>query len=96
MRTVKLTPAVLRRMIMEEKQKMLQEKKEDMGFLETADVVEPEDLAHTLEKHEDFTVSEVRRNVKKLEMMERAERDLLRKLKEIRESKSVVVRKLRK
>ena len=96
MRTVKLTPTVLRRMIMEEKQKMMQKKDEDLGFLDKPEVVEPDGFADTLEKHEDFTVSEVRRNVKKLEMMEQAERELLRKLKEIRESKSSVARKLKK
>ena len=93
--TRKLTPALLRRIVMEERQRVLQEKAD--AFLDAKPTeVEADEYADTLEKHEDFTVSEARRQMRRIEMMESDEKALVRELKQLREAKTRALRRFRK
>jgi hypothetical protein len=90
----KLTPALLRRIVLEERSRVLREKSEKL--VKDPVEVEADEYADTLESHEDFTVSEAKNMIRRIEMMERDEKALVRKLRQIREAKSRAVRKLRK
>lgn len=93
--TRKLTPALLRRIVLEERERVLQEKA--AAFVdENPTVVDADGYADTLEKHEDYTVNEARRQMRRIEMMERDEKLLLRKLKQLREAKSRAIRRFTK
>lgn len=94
MKTVKLTPALLRRIVLEEKRKiekrMLRESSEsaslsDLGFLDSPEEVDADEFSDTLEAYEDQTVSESSR--KRYNKLTLEERMLLKKLNKIRESK---------
>lgn len=91
----KLTPALLRKIVLEEKQKILDEKA-DMGFLEEPVEVDADEYSDTLESHEDHTVKETKRHLHQIEMMEKDEKILLRKLKQLREAKIRAINRLRK
>lgn len=93
MTTRKLTPALLRKIVMEERQRVLREKNE---FLKPAVEVEADEYHDTLEAHEDHTVHEARKNLRRIEMMERDEKTLIRKLRQLREAKSKAIRRLKK
>lgn len=90
----KLTPALLRRIVLEERERVLREKAKD--FVSDPVEVEADEYADTLEAHEDFTVSEAKKAIRRIEMMERDEKALVKKLRQIREAKSRAVRSLRK
>lgn len=93
--TRKLTPALLRKIVMEERARVLKEKAEQ--FLDAKPTeVEADEYADTLEAHEDFTVNEARRRLRQIELMERDERALLRKLRQLREAKNAAVKRLKK
>ncbi len=91
----KLTPALLRKIVLEEKQRIIREKAE-MGFLEEPVEVEADEYADTLESHEDHTVKEAKARLRQIELMENDEKLLLRKLKQLREAKNRAIRRLKK
>jgi hypothetical protein len=86
-RTVTLTPALLRRIVLEEKRKLQSE----------LDVPAPEEVdadgyADTLAAHEDFTPKNESAAYRNLAMQERR---LARQLRKIRESKAAIARRHR-
>lgn len=93
--TRKLTPALLRKIVMEERARVLAEKAEQFVD-ETPMEVDADGYADTLIAHEDHTVSEARKRLRQIELMERDERALLRKLRQLREAKSAAVKRLKK
>ena len=95
MATKKLTPALLRKIVMEEKQRVLAEKAAQLVNEKPVEV-DADEYADTLEKHEDFTVAEARKALHKIEMMERDEKALVRKLRQLREAKQRAIRRIGK
>jgi hypothetical protein len=95
MATKKLTPALLRKIVMEEKQRVLAEKAAQFVD-EKPTEVDADEYADTLEKHEDFTVAEARKALHRIEMMERDEKALVKKLRQIREAKQRAIRSIGK
>jgi len=84
-KTVTLTPALLRRIVLEEKRKILESK----ALLDDSpEEVEADEFADTLEAHKDFTVKENAR--KRYNALTLEERQLVRKLKRIRENKLAI------
>ena len=98
MSTLKLTPSLLRRLVLEERAKVIAEKKADMGFLDQAITLEPDEFGtdKALEDPQDFTMDETLRKVREIQVIESAERDLIKKLRTLREQKSRAVKRLRK
>lgn len=92
----KLTPALLRKIVLEERQRILREKAQE--FVSDPVELEADEFGtdKALEDPEDFTVKEAKRRLQQIVMMERDEKALLRKLKQLREAKSRAVRRLKK
>ena len=92
----KLTPALLRKIVLEERQRILREKAQE--FVSDPIELEADEFGtdKALEDPEDFTVKEAKRCLQQITVMERDEKELLRKLKQIREAKSRAVRRLKK
>jgi hypothetical protein len=87
-KTLTLTPAVLRKIVLEEKRKLVREakmKKEADAPLATAEEVDADEYADTLEAHADHTPkNEARRRYQALNLQERR---LMAQLQQIRENK---------
>jgi hypothetical protein len=89
-KTLTLTPALLRRIILEEKRNILRENKEKYELdIEDPEEVDADEYADSLESKQDFSpkMESVRTRFKNLV---NEERRLLEKLGKIRESKRVV------
>lgn len=94
----KLTPALLRKIVLEERARVINEKKLELGLLDDAITLDPEDFGtdKALEAPKDFTVKEAKRTIEQIELIESNERALLQKLRDLREQKTKMVKKLRK
>jgi hypothetical protein len=90
----KLTPALLRKIVLEERNRVLREKAAEL--VKDPVEVDADEYADTLEAHEDFTVKEAKRVIRQVELMEKDEKALVRKLRQIRESKKKVLNRLKK
>jgi hypothetical protein len=94
MAIVKLTPALLRKIVNEEKQKLVKEaKKKEAQALAKAEEVDADGFADTLENPKDHQPkNENRKRYQNLVIQENA---LLEKLEEIRKSKRRIVKNAR-
>jgi len=88
-KTLTLTPALLRRIVLEEKQKILEAKKQRLELdAPTAEEVEADEYADTLAAHKDHTVKEnAQRRYRNLTLEERR---LEARLQAVRENKRAV------
>ena len=90
-KTLTLTPALLRRIVLEEKQKILEAKKQHDLVADEAEEVDADGYADTLAAPKDHTVETAQRRYQALTLEEQR---LVARLEAIRENKRAVRTKL--